>query len=50
MGEFRSKSKSEVESESGSSEGVIFRMSESENVVCESFKECVEWLGSVSFK
>ena len=40
--EFKSKSKSVVESESGSSEGVMFRMSESVSVVCDSFIECVE--------
>ena len=49
-GEFKSKSKSVVESESESSAGVMCRTSESVSVVCDSSKECVEWLGSVSFK
>ena len=52
MGEFKSKSKSVVmESESESSEGVMFSVSGSVSVVCVSSKECVEWLvRSVSFK
>ena len=50
MGEFKSKSKSEGESGSESSKGVMCRTSESVSVVCDSSKECVEWLGSVSFK
>ena len=51
MGEFKSKSKSVVESESESSVGVMFSVSGSVSVVCVSSKECVEWLvRSVSFK
>ena len=48
MGEFKSKSKSVEVSESSVS--VMCRTSESVRVMCESFKVCVEWSGSVSFK